>query len=117
MSTLQYPPRPSALPLVVTFDDQLWPVNVAIAVFQELRARRKLEQIALLAKPTATVVRDGAEVVIDPAEVVGGTMKHAPHAGRLPSGIGPDRWISPWPTRRSERRSARNWPSINPFNG
>jgi cation-transporting ATPase E len=61
-------------PLDALFTTGVMFFNVAIAVFQELRARRKLEQIALLAKPTATVVRDGAEVVIDPAEVVRGDV-------------------------------------------
>lgn len=49
-------------------------LNVGIAVLQELRAKRALDRIALLARLNATVLRDGAERVIDPAEIVLGDM-------------------------------------------
>jgi cation-transporting ATPase E len=49
-------------------------LNVVVAVFQEARAKRQLDQIALLARPTARVVRDGQERPIDPAAVVVGDV-------------------------------------------
>jgi cation-transporting ATPase E len=45
-------------------------MNVIVGVYQEARAKRKLERIALLTRPTATVVRDGREQEVDPADVV-----------------------------------------------
>ena len=44
--------------------------NVVVSVFQEVRAKRKLDEIALLTRPTATVVRDGGERSVDPGEIV-----------------------------------------------
>jgi cation-transporting ATPase E len=61
-------------PLDALFTTGVMFFNVAIAVFQELRARHKLEQIALLAKPHARVLRDGQELDIDPSEVVLGDV-------------------------------------------
>ena len=48
--------------------------NVLVATVQEARAKRKLDKIALLAQPTATVIRDGQEKVIDPGAVVLGDL-------------------------------------------
>lgn len=48
--------------------------NVVVATIQELRAKRKLDRIALLAQPTATVIREGQEKVIDPGEAVLGDL-------------------------------------------
>ncbi len=48
--------------------------NILIGVVQETRAKRKLDQIALLSRPRARVIRDGAEQEIDPAEVVLGDL-------------------------------------------
>jgi len=48
--------------------------NVFISMIQELRAKRKLDQIALLTRPTATVIRDRRKKVVDPAEVVQGDL-------------------------------------------
>lgn len=48
--------------------------NVAVGVIQEVRAKRQLDRIALLARADATVIRDGAEVRIDPAEIVVGDI-------------------------------------------
>jgi cation-transporting ATPase E len=45
-------------------------LNVIVGVFQEGRAKRKLEQIALLARPKAVVIRDGQEQSVDPGDVV-----------------------------------------------
>jgi cation-transporting ATPase E len=49
-------------------------LNVVVGVVQEGRAKRKLDQIALLARPKATVVRDGREMVVDPSELVLGDL-------------------------------------------
>jgi cation-transporting ATPase E len=45
-------------------------LNVIVGVFQEGRAKRKLDRIALLTRPKATVIRDGQEETIDPSQVV-----------------------------------------------
>jgi cation-transporting ATPase E len=49
-------------------------MNVVIAVGQEWRAKRALDRIALLARVRATVIRDGRERQVDPAEVVLGDL-------------------------------------------
>ena len=48
--------------------------NILIGVVQETRAKRKLDRIALLNRPRAHVIRDGAERAVDPAEVVLGDL-------------------------------------------
>lgn len=47
-------------------------INVGIGVAQELRAKRQLDQIALLTRPRVTALRDGQEQQIDPGEIVKG---------------------------------------------
>jgi cation-transporting ATPase E len=49
-------------------------VNALISTVQEIRAKRQLDRIALLNRPTVTVVRDGREQVIAPAELVKGDI-------------------------------------------
>jgi cation-transporting ATPase E len=49
-------------------------VNGLVGVFQEARAKRRLEQIALLNRTQASVVRDGALMQIDPAQIVRGDV-------------------------------------------
>ncbi|MCB9078059.1 MAG: HAD-IC family P-type ATPase [Anaerolineaceae bacterium] len=49
-------------------------VNACISTIQEIRAKRQLDQIALVARPEVTVVRDGQEKIIDPAELVKGDI-------------------------------------------
>ncbi|GCE30099.1 cation transporter E1-E2 family ATPase [Dictyobacter alpinus] len=44
--------------------------NLAISLFQEIRAKQKLDRIALLTRPNAVVVRDGREQQIQPEAVV-----------------------------------------------
>ena len=61
-------PLDAILPLVVVL------ANAGVSVFQEVRAKRKLDQIALLTRPTAKVVRDGREQTIDPGEIVRGDI-------------------------------------------
>lgn len=49
-------------------------MNVIIGVFQEIRAKRQLDRIALLTRPRVTALRDGAERALDPAEIVVGDV-------------------------------------------
>ena len=49
-------------------------MNVVVGVYQELRAKRQLDRIALLTRPRATVIREGVERDIDPAEIVIGDL-------------------------------------------
>ncbi|HUF52300.1 MAG TPA: HAD-IC family P-type ATPase [Dehalococcoidia bacterium] len=44
--------------------------NIVAAVFQEIRAKRQLDRIALLNRPVAKVIRDGAEREIPGDEIV-----------------------------------------------
>jgi cation-transporting ATPase E len=44
--------------------------NVVVGVFQEVRAKRKLDRISLLTRPTATIIREGRERTVDPEEIV-----------------------------------------------
>src|SRR5919112_42638 len=47
-------------------------VNAGISTVQEIRAKRQLDQIALVNRPTVTVVRDGRPQIIASAELVKG---------------------------------------------
>ncbi|MGY1702874.1 HAD-IC family P-type ATPase [Geodermatophilus sp. SYSU D00766] len=49
-------------------------VNAAISAVQEIRAKRKLDRLQLLARGTVTVVRDGAGTEVPPEEVVRGDV-------------------------------------------
>ena len=49
-------------------------VNVLVSVVQEVRAKRMLDHIALLTRPTATVLREDEQRSVDPAEVVLGDV-------------------------------------------
>jgi cation-transporting ATPase E len=49
-------------------------MNVLVGVYQESRAKYKLDQITLLARPKATVLREGQETEVDPAEIVLGDV-------------------------------------------
>jgi cation-transporting ATPase E len=49
-------------------------MNVIIGVFQEVRAKRQLDRIALLTRPKVTIVRDGQEKAVDPSEIVLGDI-------------------------------------------
>lgn len=48
--------------------------NVAVSLVLEVRAKRTLDRIALLTRPRATVLRDGQEQIVDPAEIVRGDI-------------------------------------------
>src|SRR5215213_5813849 len=49
-------------------------VNGLVGVFQETRAKRRLDQIALLSRSQATVVRDGVERLLNPDQIVRGDV-------------------------------------------
>ena len=49
-------------------------VNGLVGVFQEARAKRRLDQIALLNRTQASVVRDGALIQTDPSQIVRGDV-------------------------------------------
>ena len=48
--------------------------NVVVGIFQECRAKRQLDKIALLTRPRASVLRDGEERDCDPNEIVQGDL-------------------------------------------
>jgi cation-transporting ATPase E len=48
--------------------------GVVIAVCQEIWAKRKLDEIALINRPKATVIREGKEYDIDPGDIVQGDI-------------------------------------------
>jgi cation-transporting ATPase E len=52
-------------------------LNVSVSVVQEVRAKRLLDRIALLTRPTATVVRDGQERSVPPEGLVVGDVVRA----------------------------------------
>ncbi len=49
-------------------------VNIVVSVVQEIRAKRTLDRIALLTRPTATVLRDGQEHALAPDQLVIGDV-------------------------------------------
>ncbi|HEX8730780.1 MAG TPA: HAD-IC family P-type ATPase [Ktedonobacterales bacterium] len=54
-------------------------LNIVVSLVQEIRAKRTLDRIALLARPTATVLRDGEERTLSPDELaLGDTLKIEP---------------------------------------
>jgi cation-transporting P-type ATPase E len=52
----------------------LFLANAGIRTAQEAYAKRKLDQIAIASRPTVTVIRDGRDKTIDPAEMVRGDI-------------------------------------------
>ena len=49
-------------------------VNMAVGLVQEIHAKRVLDRIAVLTRPTVSVIRDGTQQTIDPADVVLGDL-------------------------------------------
>ena len=49
-------------------------INVVIGIFQEVRAKRQLQKIALLNRTTTTVIRDSQRTEVDPSQVVVGDI-------------------------------------------
>ncbi len=45
-------------------------INTIIGIIQEIRSKRTLDKLSLLSTPKATVIRDGAESVVDTEELV-----------------------------------------------
>jgi len=48
--------------------------NTVISLFQEVRAKRVMDKMAILMRPKADVIRDGKLVALDPAQVVQGDI-------------------------------------------
>jgi cation-transporting ATPase E len=48
--------------------------NIAVGIYQEVRAKQALDEISLLTRPTARVVRDGVERTVRPEELVVGDL-------------------------------------------
>ena len=48
--------------------------NIVVGIYQEVRAKQALDEIALLTRPTATVVRDGEVRTVPPEELVVGDL-------------------------------------------
>lgn len=51
-------------------------LNVVIGIYQEVRAKRQLDEIALLTRPRITVLRGGEDHSVDPSELVVGDVIH-----------------------------------------
>ncbi|HEX8996461.1 MAG TPA: HAD-IC family P-type ATPase [Ktedonobacterales bacterium] len=49
-------------------------LNIVVSLVQEIRAKRTLDRIALLTRPTATVLRDGQERTLPPDELALGDV-------------------------------------------
>ena len=49
-------------------------LNVVIGIYQEVRAKRQLDRIALLTRPRVNVIRSNTEQVIDPSDLVMGDI-------------------------------------------
>ena len=48
--------------------------NIVVGIYQEVRAKQALDEIALLTRPTASVVRDGEVRTVGPEELVVGDL-------------------------------------------
>jgi cation-transporting ATPase E len=69
----------AVLILIGRFEDAVLSVllilmNIIIGVYQEVRAKRQLDRIALLTRPKVAIVRDGQEKTVDPSEIVLGDV-------------------------------------------
>jgi cation-transporting ATPase E len=51
-------------------------VGTVVNTFQEIRAKRQLDKITLLLRPAASVLRNGVEELLDPAQLVPGDTIH-----------------------------------------
>jgi cation-transporting ATPase E len=49
-------------------------VNVVVGLFQEVRAKRSLDRLSVLTRPTASVIRGGVERAVDALQVVLGDL-------------------------------------------
>lgn len=48
----------------------IFSLNIAIGIWQEIKAKRKIDKLSLLSAPTAKVIRDGAAVEIPAKDIV-----------------------------------------------
>jgi cation-transporting ATPase E len=60
-------------------------VNSVMGIAQEVSAKRKLDALAVLHAPTATVLRDGRTAVIDTADVVEGDLVYLRSGDQVPA--------------------------------
>lgn len=51
-------------------------INIFISTVQEWKAKRRLDKIAVLMRPNATVLRDGSETSVDLSDIVRGDIIH-----------------------------------------
>ncbi len=51
-------------------------LNITVATFQEIKAKRRLDKIALLLRPKTHVIRDGAELELDQSRIVKDDVIH-----------------------------------------
>lgn len=49
-------------------------INTAVGIVQEIKAKRQIERLTLLAQPVVTILRDGAEQTIRPEELKKGDV-------------------------------------------
>jgi cation-transporting ATPase E len=49
-------------------------LNVVVNVVQEIRAKKKLDKIALVTRPKVTVIREGQEQIVEPTAIVQGDV-------------------------------------------
>ena len=49
-------------------------INTAVGIVQEVKAKRQIERLTLLAQPVVTILRDGAEQTIRPEELKKGDV-------------------------------------------
>ncbi|MBI5482477.1 MAG: HAD-IC family P-type ATPase [Deltaproteobacteria bacterium] len=59
-------------------------LNTLVSIVQEIRAKRALDRIAALARPTATVVRDGTSQDVPTDEIVAGDVLHIRRGDQIP---------------------------------
>ena len=96
-------------------------VNIVVGLVQEVRAKRSLDRLSVLTRPTATVIRDGTELIIDPTGVVLGDLLVARRGdqllldGKVSEGTfqADESLLTGSFRRRSKKFSARTSPSIS----
>ena len=75
--------------------------NTVISLFQEIRAKRVMDQMAILMRPKADVLRDGELREIDPSQVVLGDVLRARSPATRSSST------APWSARAAWRSTSR----------
>ncbi len=59
-------------------------LNILVSTVQEIRAKRRLDKIALLLRPKVNVIRDGVKVEIDQTEIVKDDIIHLASGDQAP---------------------------------